>query len=248
LIDTAIILAAGMGTRLRGVIDDQPKGLLRLGERPIVEESIELLREAGVANIVIVTGFCAEAYGELVSRHAATLRTVHNPLFAESGSMYSLYCARDAVSDDFLLLESDLIYEPRALTTLLQHPAQDAILLSGPSDAGDEVLVSTREGRLVNMSKLRTELGGEIAGELVGISKISFSLFRLMQRTAVKIFERSLRYDYETGCLVAVASQQAIACPIVPDLVWCEIDDAEHLRRARERIHPEIRRRIAAGA
>lgn len=237
-----------MGTRLRGVVDDHPKGLLCLGERPIVEESIELLGASGIRDIVLVTGFCADAYAELVSRHAATVRTVHNPLFAESGSMYSLYCARDAVRGDFLLLESDLIYEPRALRTLLQEPAGDAILLSGLSDAGDEVLVSARDGKLLNMSKNRTELGGEIAGELVGISKISAGLFRLMQRDALGAFEKSLRYDYETDCLVAVAPQQSIACTVVPDLVWCEIDDAAHLRRARERIYPEIQRRIAAGA
>ena len=68
-----------------------------------------------------------------------------------------------------------------------------------------------------------------------------------MQREALTAFERSLRYDYETDCLVAVAPRHAIACPLVPDLVWSEIDDAEHLRRAREQIYPEIRRRVLAG-
>ncbi|MEZ5564527.1 MAG: hypothetical protein R3F24_02980 [Gammaproteobacteria bacterium] len=64
------------------------------------------------------------------------------------------------------------MYEPRALTHLLEHPAADAILISGATDAGDEVYVEVREGVLLDMSKHRERLGS-VAGELVGIGKIS---------------------------------------------------------------------------
>ena len=63
---------------------------------------------------------------------------------------------------------------------------------------------------------------------------------------ATQAFERSLLYDYETDCLVAAGQQIPIACPVVPDLVWSEIDDADHLERARATVYPEIRRRVAA--
>ena len=179
--------------------------------------------------------------------HRGLMRTVHNPAFAESGSMYSLYCARDTVNGPFLLLESDLIYEPRALRTLLDAPAADVILLSGPTDAGDELFVSTRQGNLMTMSKDRVALTREIAGELVGISKISPELFEIMQRVATKAFEDSLNFDYETDCLVAAALEREIFCALVPDLVWSEIDDADHLRRARDLVYPEIHRRTVRG-
>jgi choline kinase len=136
MIQTAVILAAGMGTRLRDEVEDYPKGFLRLGEQPIIEESIQRLVAAGIRDIVIVTGHCADYYERLAAGQDGLVRTVHNPRFADSGSMYSLYCARDAVDDSFLLLESDLIYEQRALTELLIEPAPDAILLSGPTGAG----------------------------------------------------------------------------------------------------------------
>jgi 2-aminoethylphosphonate-pyruvate transaminase len=171
-----------------------------------------------------------------------------NPRYADSGSMYSLYCAREAIEEGFLLLESDLIYEPRALTELLQHPAEDAILLSGPTGAGDEVYVSTHDGYLAGMSKNPDALGSdaEIAGELVGISKISGPLFRIMVRIAERAFAESLHYDYETDCLVAAGAERPVACPLVSDLVWAEIDDPSHLKRARDSVYPEIRRRVNA--
>jgi choline kinase len=255
MIRTAVILAAGMGTRLAGELNDRPKGFLQVGDRPIIEESIECLAAAGIRDVVIVTGHHAEYYESLKretetgeNARAVSVRTVHNPRFAESGSMYSLYCARDAVDQAFLLLESDLIYEPRALRELLGHPAEDAILLSGPTGAGDEVYVATRDGRLAGMSKRPDTLEGvgEIAGELVGISKISDPLFRVMVRIADQAFADSLHYDYETDCLVAAGVERSIACPVVPDLVWSEIDDPDHLRRARETVYPEIRRRVNA--
>jgi 2-aminoethylphosphonate-pyruvate transaminase len=236
---TAVILAAGMGMRLREAHTDMPKGFVELDGQPIIESSIMRLERVGINDVVIVTGYAAEYYHKLVLRHDGIVRVVHNPEYADSGSMYSLFCARDVIDDGFLLLESDLIYESRALDVLMDSDAPDAVLLSGPTQAGDEVYVEAADGLLVNMSKDRTALGS-VAGELVGISKISRGLFALMKHIARDVFESSLHYDYETDCLVEAARSWDIACPVVADLVWAEIDDPEHLRRAREEILPKL--------
>jgi 2-aminoethylphosphonate-pyruvate transaminase len=244
-IQTAVILAAGRGTRLTGELTDRPKGFIRIGVLPIVEESIERLVAAGIRDVIVVTGHLAHHYEELARRRAGVVRIAHNQRFADSGSMYSLYCARALIDGPFLLLESDLVYEPRALATLLEGPAEDAILLSGPTGAGDEVFVATRDGFLAGMSKRRADLAGSVAGELVGITRISPALFALMCAIAVAAFRRSLMFDYETGCLVAAGRERPIACPLVPDLLWGEIDDPGHLARVRDRVYPELQRRLA---
>lgn len=236
----AVILAAGRGTRLRSIVQDMPKGLLTIGGQSLVEHSVSRLRKAGIDEIVIVTGYCAEQYENYASGHHGLVRTVHNPKYADSGSMYSLYCARNAAKPPFLLLESDLIYEQRALTTLLEDPAAEAILLSGETSAGDEVFVSTNEGMLQSMSKDPASLSGPITGELVGITKISGRLFDQMIRVSEKAFENSLHVDYETDCLVAASDEVSIRCPLVSDLLWAEIDDESHFQRARNTIYPAI--------
>jgi len=237
---SAVILAAGQGQRLRSEVEGYPKGFLRLGERPIVEESILRLLAAGIEDVLIVTGYAAEHYEALAQAYPGRLRTVHNADYARSGSMYSLYCARGLVDGPFLLLESDLIYEPRALQVLLAQPAGDALLLSGPTGAGDEVHVEAPGGRLHAMSKDRASLGSEVAGELVGISRISAGLFALMLRIAAQAFTQSLRFDYETDCLVAAARERPIACLRVDDLLWGEIDDPAQLHRARAGLYARI--------
>ena len=238
---SAIILAAGMGSRLarRGTL--APKGFLRFGELPIVEESLLKLAAAGIEQVVIATGHLSEQYEELAGRYPDLVTCVHNPSYAESGSMYSLWLARDQLERDFLLLESDLIYERRALSVLLDDERPDLVLLSGPTGAGDEVFVETDAGQLVAMSKDRARLHGPVAGELVGITKVSRALFDVMCELAADRFRETLRVDYETDALVVAADRHPLPCLLVEGLLWAEIDDARHLRRATAEVYPRIR-------
>ncbi|MGH9441839.1 MAG: NTP transferase domain-containing protein [Thermoanaerobaculia bacterium] len=246
-LDTAVILAAGRGARMKAAGTERPKGFLRLGSMPIVEESVVRLAESGVRRIVIVTGFLSTFYGELAGRYPGLVTLVHNPLFAESGSMYSLSLARSRVGDGFLLLESDLVYEKRALGEIRKEPSSDAILVSEPTGAGDEVHVeASPEGLLVALSKDRSRLGPNVVGELVGISKLSPSGFEAMLSHADHTFLSTLHLDYE-GALVAASPSVPVRCRVVSDLAWSEIDDEKHLSRAQREIYPAIVSRDGAG-
>lgn len=245
----ALILGAGLGARLKDVGARAPKGFLELGDRPIVAESIERLAAEGIERIVIATGHHAERYTELARARPGLITTVHNPRYAESGSLYSLWCAREQIAaGDFLLLESDIVYERRALRALLEHPAPDVLLVSEPTGARDEVWVEAREGRLVNMSKDRTALGPGIAGELVGITKVSQPFLRAMLAAGEGLFRTTLRADYELQGLVLAARERPLPILVLPGLVWAEIDDLSHLERARTTIYPELLRRDALPA
>ena len=238
-IQTAVILAAGMGTRLGKLGTEIPKGFLKLGDKPIIEESIDKLVAIGVKRVVIVTGHLASSYRELAARRAGLIETVQNPRYADSGSYYSLWLALDHLAaanhaGSFLLLESDLVYEPRALEEVMADPHEDVILLSGPTGSGDEVWVETDDdGWLVTMSKDRSRLGAEVAGELVGITRVSPALAEELRRHGENLLARFPKAEYETGGLVEVAARRPVHCRRVDGLVWAEIDDENHLARAR---------------
>jgi len=217
--------------------------MLRLGERGIVEESLDRLVACGIERVVIATGYRAEEYEALARRRDGLVETAHNPDYAASGSLVSLWCARELLDEDFLLLESDLIYEPAALETLQRCGARDALLVSGPTGAGDEVWVeATDDGRLLAMGKRREELGPGVLGELVGISRVSREFFRGLVALAEARMGETLHVDYETDGFVTVGRELPMRCVLSPELLWSEIDDEAHLARAR-RIHPEILRR-----
>ena len=208
-ITTAVILAAGLGMRLGDTFSGKPKGLLSIGGVPLVERSIQQLMAHGIRDIIIVTGYLAEEYEPLADKYAI-VRTVHNPYYADTGSMYSLYYARNAINAPFLLLESDLLYENRALSALLATAKDEAILVSGFTQSGDEVYVETKDNYFYHMSKKRHERQ-DIRGELVGICKISSSLFGKMIAYSEGYFQESFHLHYEEGGLNQVPSQHPIS-------------------------------------
>jgi choline kinase len=238
--EDAIILAAGMGVRIRGLVDDRPKGLIEIGGETLVGRSLRLLRAAGIRRITIVVGHGAGHYEEL-ARGQSDIDLIRNEQFATTGSMASLACALAVVKRDVLVLESDLIYEARGLIELLAVAATDATLASGPTGAGDEVWVYAPGGRLVALSKDVHELAG-VDGEFVGITRLSsggaeemLDVFEAFVRT-----HGHARMDYETAALVAVARSLPIAVHLISDLCWGEIDDQRQFERVVTRVWPVL--------
>ena len=226
-----------MGMRINGIIGDIPKGFITVGGETLIERSIRKLRAFGVETIIVVAGYRAEYYEELAKRYHGIV-LVKNEAYGNSGSMYSYYCARDFIENDILLLESDLIYEDRAIEALLVTEKEAVILMSGRTYSGDEVFMETRDDTLVAMSKDRTTLGS-IDGELVGISRISPGLHREMIRTAERLFRTTLHVDYES-CIVKTSKRYPVYTLKIEDLTWGEIDDEYHLERVLTKVYPKL--------
>lgn len=237
----AVILAAGQGLRFGEQGRLQPKGFIDFGDGPIVVKSIEKILATGIRDIVIVTGHLAHFYEELARSYRGVIRLIHNPAYSSTGSMGSLACAREMLTDDFWLFESDLVYERRALSVLSEQTQLNAVLLSGTTHSGDEVYAEAPGGFLRQLSKKRSDIG-ELAGELVGISRISLPCYQQMLEHARSVSDTDPKLEYEQA-LVAAARQQQVFCPLIPDLVWSEIDTIEHRQRVSHLILPQIRSR-----
>lgn len=240
---TAVILAAGIGSRLHDVFPGRPKGFIPIGEESLIERSVRLLKANGVARIVIVSGFQADFYKRFASARPG-VEIVENPLYATTGSMASLACALRMVDSDFLLLESDLLYESRGLTAILEDGRSDVILASGPTGATDEVWVEGVDGCMRSLSKDRAALGN-IIGEFAGITRVSRPLAELMLGMWEDPVQRHThpRMEYETHGLVMAAESRKIGVCCVPDLLWGEIDCAFHYRRVQEEVWPACKRK-----
>ncbi len=236
--EVAVILAAGMGTRLKSVFSDRPKGFVEIGGEGLIARSIRLLKARGIRRIVIVSGHMGSAY-EALARETQGVEVVENSEFATTGSMASLACALGHVEEDFLLLESDLFYEERALDALLEDDVPDILLASGPTGATDEVWIEAPGGFLRAMSKDPSELE-EVSGELVGIVRISRPLAQCMADAYRRFVEDNGhgQMAYETDALVEAAAQRPVALRLVPDLLWGEVDYEHHYLRVRDEVWP----------
>lgn len=239
MVTTAIILAAGLGSRLGAKTEHAPKGFLEIDGQSLIVRSINNLIDSGIERIIIGTGYMSETYEELALEYPQ-VECVRNDIFATSGSMYTLYCLKNVIEEDFLILESDLLYDKCGLSILLEAPQENVILSSGKTNSNDEVYIEVDHNlNLLNMSKDSDKLG-YIYSELVGITKISYDFYKKMCNEFEKI--NNVRLEYETG-LVAASSESPIKVLKVQDYIWCEIDDANHLDRAINNIYPKIKKK-----
>lgn len=225
----AVILAAGQGMRLGA---GHPKGLLEIGGKTLIERSLAALDRLGLAPVTLVVGYERERYLAL----GDVARYVVNDRFATTSTLHSLVLAHEALRSDLLVLESDLLYERRALDAVIAAPNPNTLLLGGVSQAGDEVWVDAPGGRMRLLSKDRADLPDAPTGEFVGISKFSTAL---LDDLAAYLREHP-EASYDGDGLMALRDAHDIGTVLVPDLVWGEIDDAAQLRRCRDVVLPGL--------
>ena len=95
----AIILAAGLGTRLRPMTDNTPKALIKVKDKPLVEYQIEFLKEKGIDEIIVVVGYLYEQFDYLKEKYNVEL--VFNDKYAEYNNFYSLYLVKEKLADSY---------------------------------------------------------------------------------------------------------------------------------------------------
>ncbi len=236
---TAVILAAGLGSRLKDRTTYMPKGFLEIEGKSLIERSVENLLGAGIQRIIIGTGHASEHY-DIFAERFPQARCVRSSLYATTGSMYTFYNMRELLAEPLLLLESDLLYSPSGLQALLQHPASDVILASGATHSGDEVFIEVdNENRLVNMSKKTSDLA-RVDAELVGITKLSPETCRRMFDYCASVLETIPKLDYEHAMTAVSDERRPVLVHKIDDYPWCEIDDENHLQRALQHVWPRI--------
>ncbi len=237
MVKLAVFLAAGISKRFGQFTNGKPKGFLEIDNKSLIERSIKILLKYNIEKIIIGTGYCSKYYEKLSEKYPVV--TKQNTIYETTQSFYTLYNMQDIIDEDFLLLESDLLYQERAIIHLQNRSLNDIILASGKTNSTDEVYIETDQNMmLINMSKNKDDLK-RISGELVGISKISVETFHKV----CSLFQRDetllKKIEYEIA-LTKLSQQNPIKVDKINDLVWTEIDNEKHFNRAVNIIYPKI--------
>ena len=236
MIKTAVIMAAGMGTRFGEHTKLMPKGFIPFHGKAMVVRSIETLLECGIEQIIIGTGYHKEYY-EALQMQYPQIKCCFSPRYAETNSMYTLWNCRELIgTEDFILLESDLVFEKRAIECLLECPHESTMLITPVTKFQDQYYVEMNEkGVLTNCSTDSNVL--HYSGELVGIHKITNDFYRAMCREYEAIVNEKPKLGYEYELLDISQRIQPMKVLCGEDLQWYEIDDEQDLQFAEERIN-----------
>ncbi len=256
MIDVAVIMAAGKGTRFGTMTELRPKGFIEFKGKSMIERSIDNLLAVGIKKIIIGTGYHHEWYDNLSLKYPQ-IKTVYSPDFATTNSMETLWQCRNEIGEnDFILLESDIVYEATALTQLITNPNPDILLVTPVRKFQDQYYIWVSKD--LYLSGCSTDLNFGIKmpeenpyGELVGIHKISNDFYKEMIKDYESGYsEKKTRgYEYEMED-VATAYHRA-RCNNLPQdtqsykklfvlksntVDWYEIDDMKDLEFAERNV------------
>ena len=128
----AVILAAGMGKRLKDLTQDNTKCMVKVNGVTLIERTLRQLDRLNLSEIVIVVGYKKEGLKEFVStlNTATPIKYIENDIYDKTNNIYSLYLAKDELlKEDVLLLESDLIFEDSVLKCLIEDERETLALV-----------------------------------------------------------------------------------------------------------------------
>jgi choline kinase len=238
----AVILAAGVGKRLRPFTTEHPKCLLTFGGKSLLRRHLEMLDGAGVQKICIVVGHLADQIEAEVKTLScrAPIELVYNAEYT-FGSALSLLKAEASLSTvTAIIMDADLLFSRTLVDRLMASPAPNCLLVDDRlDDTGEEVKVVVRSDAMVCELGKQVRREGTVVGESVGIYKFSVeTTFKLIDALRRAVRENP-QVEYES---VIDSLLERIQMRYVPigDLPWIEIDFPQDVDRARNEIWPCI--------
>jgi histidinol-phosphate/aromatic aminotransferase/cobyric acid decarboxylase-like protein/choline kinase len=250
----AIILAAGIGRRMRPLSDHCHKTLLEVGGKTIMGRILEGLLANGITEVCIVTGYRADEVEAYVAREFGHLQCtfVRNERFDSTNNIYSMALAMERIEpdSDVILIESDLLYEPSVITRLLKSEHPNVALVDKYRTGLDGTVVSVSADNVITQvipsSLQAANFDFSDKYKTLNIYKFSADFCRTTFRKLLSYYARAIDgncyYELILGILIYMQQVQVHAETLDGE-VWAEVDDANDLRAASFTFVPTDRRR-----
>lgn len=236
-----MILAAGAGRRLRPYTDALPKALMTVdGDTTILDIALRNLAAVGIKQVVVVVGYAAEAVelrkASLERQHGVELSLVHNDRAEVWNNAYSLWTAREHMSDGVLLLNGDTVHPVSVEETLLSSRGPGVLLAvdSSKALAEEEMKVTVdHNGAVTRITKL---MDPAVAfGEYIGATLVEAFAAPQLVRALETTWRRNPNLYYEDAFQELVDSGDLVMTAAIPQgTAWVEVDNHADLAKARE--------------
>jgi len=225
----AIILAAGMASRLRPLTKDIPQCLLKINSKTILEHQLQNLRECGIQKISMVIGHMANKIKNYSKEIPWDINLIHNKNYSSTSNLFSLWLAKDNLGSGFITLNSNLVFDIKILKRLLKSEADICIVVDKKSCREDEVKVKVSNGRIVKIDR-RIALD-EAYGEFFGMVKFSKAGVEKLIDTLNKMpIDVRKKTNLAYGIQSLINSDYKVEKVETQGLFWSDIDFIEDLR------------------
>lgn len=235
----AIILTAGVGSRIRPLTDTTPKCLLEVAGKPILQRMIDNLKAAGMTDFIIITGYMANTVKTFVQNTYPDLKVefILNERYEETNTGYSLFLTRDAVAgDNFIKLDGDVVFEEAVIKKLIEDKNENCLCIDRNIQL-DKEEVKAQIGEGDQILKVGKTLDARMAhGESIGIEKVGSKtgaeFYNILERDVVE--KQKWQEYYDDSYTTLVEEGHPFHAVDISGLKWVEIDTHEDYERANE--------------
>ena len=153
----AIILAAGLGTRLRPMTENTPKALVQVNQKPLIEYQIEFLKEKGINDIIIIVGYLKEQFDYLKEKYG--VRLVFNDKYADYNNFYSLYLVKEELANSYVIDADNYLFKNMFRNDLTHSTyfsvyredcTNEWFLVYGDDYKVQDIIVDSKAGRILS--------------------------------------------------------------------------------------------------
>jgi choline kinase len=245
----AIIIAAGLGRRLKPLTDHLPKCMLEIDGKSIIQHQVNTLRSAGVEKIAIIKGYCEEK----VQLEGQNLEYFLNSDYKYNNILESLFCAEEVINDEVIILYSDIIFEKSVVERLLKSHNEISIVVDvgwkdnyidrrdHPLEEAEGVILDDNS-QVCQIGKIVEEGKAEVSGEFIGMMKLcgqGSEIFKSFYHKSRKLYKekpfqraQSIRVAYLTDMIQELADNAVPVFCVKINNGWKEIDTMEDLTKA----------------
>jgi len=240
-IDTAIILAAGRGSRLKELSLEQPKPMTEVNNLGILNNLIRHIIDSGIPKIVVVIGYFAQKLEEDILAQfddQAEFIFIENKIFDKTNNIYSLWLAEDYLSNGFYLFEADVFCDYDVVAKMVQHPANNLMLLGRYTEQMNGTVVDLDGSKnVLNMYLPRHQKDGFDFSDkfkTINFYKLSAAFVNsfFLSKLEEHIKQEDVNSYYELIIQEAIEYKFPFYGLDVEDARWWEIDTIEDLSLA----------------
>ncbi len=229
----AVILAAGMGTRLKDITLKIPKPLLKISNTTIIEYLVDCLKEIGISKIYIVTGFKSQM---IKAKLGNKVNYIHNNKFKTTNSIYSLFLAKKHLENSsFILINSDILLSKVYFLKILKFKNSTSFGIKRKKYINGEMNIVLKNKLIKKIGKniKKDESNAESAQISYFIKKDSKILFRKISQLINNKFKNLFpAYAYQ-----AVIQKSKLCISFIDKKCWYEIDNKKDLAKLRKKIN-----------
>jgi L-glutamine-phosphate cytidylyltransferase len=234
----AVILAAGRGSRLHDVTANGNKCLAPIGGSTLLGRQIRSLTACGIDAITVVAGFRAD---EVRRACDAKIGFVINEEYESTNSLYSLWLARDLITDGFVVLNADVLFHDQLLWDLLTSRDEDALLMSarrGQRYGDEEMKIRVRRGCVEAIAKTIDDADAD--GENVGIGKFGATGARILVDELNQAVAAGRTREWLPRAFQTFARRRPLHVVETRGFPWTEVDSPEDYWHACANVLPAI--------